>query len=133
MESILENIFVFEDLSLRGFVFGFVHVSLILVGYYTGWSINRFLKILSKGYVAGIIGAASAHVIADLVASLIDPSIRPMTFGIVIGGRIGYILIYNISYYINNPFEIFMLWQGGMSFHGAVVGIIISTLIFSNK
>ena len=88
MESILENILVFEDLSLRGFVFGFVHVALILIGYYTGWSINRFLKILSKGYIAGIIGAASAHVIADLVASLIDPSIRPMTVGIVIGGII---------------------------------------------
>ena len=62
MESILDNILVFEDLSLRGFVFGFVHVALILIGYYTGWSINRFLKILSKGYIAGIIGAASAHV-----------------------------------------------------------------------
>ena len=59
---------------------------MILIGYYTGWSINRFLKILSKGYIAGIIGAASAHVLADLVASLIDPSIRPMTVGIVIGG-----------------------------------------------
>ena len=93
MESILENIFVFEDLSLRGFVFGFVHVALILIGYYTGWSINRFLKILSKGYIAGIIGAASAHVLADLVASLIDPSIRPMTVGIVIGGIIPLLFI----------------------------------------
>ena len=93
MESILENISIFEDLSLRGFVFGFVHVSLILIGYYTGWSINRFLKILSKGYIAGIIGAASAHVIADLVASLIDPSIRPMTIGIVIGGIIPLLFI----------------------------------------
>ena len=96
MESILENILVFEDLSLRGFVFGFVHVALILIGYYTGWSINRFLKILSKGYIAGIIGAASAHVIADLVASLIDPSIRPMTVGIVIGGIIPLLFDTNI-------------------------------------
>ena len=54
MESILENIFVFEDLSLRGFVFGFVHVALILIGYHQDF---RFLKILSKGYIAGIIGA----------------------------------------------------------------------------
>ena len=100
MESILDNILVFEDLSLRGFVFGFVHVALILIGYYTGWSINRFLKILSKGYIAGIIGAASAHVLADLVASLIDPSIRPMTVGIVVGGIIPLLFIPILEKYV---------------------------------
>ena len=97
---ILDNILVFEDLSLRGFVFGFVHVALILIGYYTGWSINRFLKILSKGYIAGIIGAASAHVLADLVASLIDPSIRPMTVGIVVGGIIPLLFIPILEKYV---------------------------------
>ena len=75
-----------ENASLRGFTFGFVHVFLILIGYYSGWSINRFIKIASNGYIAGIIGAALAHVIADLVAAIIDPTIRPMTFGIVLGG-----------------------------------------------
>ena len=77
-----------ENASLRGFTFGFVHVFLILIGYYTGWSINRFIKIASNGYIAGIIGAALAHVIADLIAAIIDPTIRPMTFGIVLGGII---------------------------------------------
>ncbi len=75
-----------ENASLRGFTFGFIHVFLILIGYYSGWSINRFIKIASNGYVAGIIGAALAHVIADLIAAIIDPTIRPMTFGIVLGG-----------------------------------------------
>ena len=75
-----------ENASLRGFTFGFVHVFLILIGYYSGWSINRFIKIASNGYIAGIIGAALAHVIADLIAAIIDPTIRPMTLGIVIGG-----------------------------------------------
>ena len=74
-----------ENSSLRGFTFGFVHVLLVVVGYYTGWSINRFLKIVSNGYIAGIVGAALAHVIADLIAALVDPTIRPMTFGIVLG------------------------------------------------
>ena len=77
-----------ENASLRGFTFGFVHVFLILIGYYSGWSINRFIKIASKGYIAGIIGAALAHVVADLIAAIIDPTIRPMTFGIVLGGII---------------------------------------------
>ena len=77
-----------ENASLRGFTFGFVHVFLILIGYYSGWSINRFIKIASNGYIAGIIGAALAHVVADLIAAIIDPNIRPMTFGIVLGGII---------------------------------------------
>ena len=77
-----------ENASLRGFTFGFVHVFLILIGYYSGWSINRFIKIASNGYIAGIIGAALANVVADLITAIIDPAIRPMTLGIVLGGII---------------------------------------------
>ena len=89
-----------ENASLRGFTFGFVHVLLVVVGYYTGWSINRFLKIVSNGYIAGIVGAALAHVIADLIASLVDPTIRPMTFGIVIGGIVPLLFIPLLDKYL---------------------------------
>ena len=89
-----------ENVSIRGFTFGFFHVFLIVVGYYTGWSINRFLKIASNGYIAGIIGAALAHVIADLIAALIDPTIRPMTFGIVLGGIIPLLFIPLLDKYL---------------------------------
>ena len=51
--------------------------------------------------------------------------------GIILGGRLGYVILYNFSYYINNPFEVFMIWNGGMSFHGALLGIIIVTTFFS--
>ena len=88
MEHLLEHILTVGDSNLRGFIFGFVHCAIMLIGYYTGWSINRFLKILSNGYIAGIIGAALSHIIADLIASLIDPHIRSMVVGIVIGGII---------------------------------------------
>ena len=89
-----------ENASLRGFTFGFVHVLLVVIGYYTGWSINRFLKIISNGYIAGIIGAALAHVIADLIASLLDPSIRPATLGIVLGGLTPLIFIPFLEKYV---------------------------------
>ena len=79
--------------SLRGFIFGFVHVFITVIGYYTGWSINRLLKVASRGYIAGIIGAAMAHIVADLVASIIDPSIRPMTLGIILGGTMPLLMI----------------------------------------
>ncbi len=85
---------------LPGFVFGIVHVSLVIVGFYTGWSINRLLKITSKGYISGIIGASLAHVIADLIAAVIDPSMRARTAGIVIGGLIPLLLIPILEKYV---------------------------------
>ena len=69
----------------------------------------------------------------DTYRQLFDDYIAYLILGIIIGGRIGYVVIYNFDYYFHNPFEIPMIWKGGMSFHGAVVGIIIATYLFSNK
>ena len=69
----------------------------------------------------------------DTYKQLFDDYITYLILGIIIGGRIGYVVIYNFDYYFHNPFEIPMIWKGGMSFHGAVVGIIIATYLFSNK
>ena len=56
-----------------------------------------------------------------------------LVIGIVIGGRLGYIFFYNFEYYGQNFFEIFKLWQGGMSFHGGLLGVIASIIFFSKK
>ena len=61
-----------------------------------------------------------------------DDLIGYIIIGIIVGGRLGYILFYNFSFYIANPFEIFKVWNGGMSFHGGLLGVIITTYIFSN-
>ena len=71
---------------LRGATFGFIHTLIPLIGFYTGWSINRFLKIISNGAIAGIVGIVLAHIIADFVAALADPDLKSAAFGIVIGG-----------------------------------------------
>ncbi len=52
---------------------------------------------------------------------------------VIIGGRIGYILFYNINFYIDNPLDIFKVWEGGMSFHGALIGVMLTTFIFSKN
>ncbi len=101
MEHLLEHIPYFQDkVLLRGYIFGVVHAGLIVIGYYTGWSINRLLKIVSNGYIAGIVGAIFAHVIADLIASLIDPDIRPATLGIFLGGLTPLLLIPVLEKYV---------------------------------
>jgi len=59
-----------------------------------------------------------------------DDYITYLILGIIIGGRLGYVFIYNFDYYLVNLADILKIWEGGMSFHGAVAGIIISSLIF---
>ena len=64
---------------------------------------------------------------------LFDDLINYIIISIILGGRIGYIIFYNFSYYLNNPIDIFKIWEGGMSFHGALIGIIVGTYFFSKK
>ena len=64
---------------------------------------------------------------------MFDDLLTYLIVGIILGGRLGYVLIYNFDYYLNNLSEILMIWKGGMSFHGGLVGVIVSTLFFSKK
>ena len=62
-----------------------------------------------------------------------DDYITYIIIGIIVGGRIGYIAFYNFNYYINNILDIFKIWEGGMSFHGGLIGIIIVSVLFGKK
>jgi len=62
-----------------------------------------------------------------------DDYIAYLIIGIILGGRIGYVIFYNFSYYLDNIFDIFKIWQGGMSFHGGLLGVIVSSYIFAKK
>ena len=64
---------------------------------------------------------------------IFDELITYIIISIVIGGRVGYVLFYNPSYYYENLVEIFKIWEGGMSFHGALLGVIIGTYIYSRR
>ena len=89
MQHLIENIAYLNDkYLLKGFVFGFIHVSIMLLGFYTGWSINRLLKLISNGFIAGIIGVIIAHAFADLIAAAIDPSLNDHALGIFLGGLV---------------------------------------------
>jgi phosphatidylglycerol:prolipoprotein diacylglycerol transferase len=62
-----------------------------------------------------------------------DDFILWVTFGIIIGGRTGYVLVYNLDYFIQHPVEIFELWNGGMSFHGGFMGCVVAVMLFCWK
>lgn len=53
--------------------------------------------------------------------------------GVIFGGRLGYVLFYNLGYFLDNPWEIFMPWKGGMSFHGGALGVIMAWYIAARK
>ncbi len=67
------------------------------------------------------------------LSSKFDDIITYIIIGIIIGGRLGYIIFYNFDFYIQNPLNVFKIWEGGMSFHGALIGVIIATYFFSKK
>ena len=87
-----------------------------ITGIYLGW-------ILSKKFL-----------IEDLnLKEKFDDFVTYLILGIIIGGRLGYVLIYNFNYYSNNLYEVLKIWQGGMSFHGGLIGIIIVSFWFAKK
>ena len=62
-----------------------------------------------------------------------DDYITYLIIGIIVGGRLGYIVFYNFNYYLNNILDIFKIWEGGMSFHGGLIGVICASIIFAKK
>ena len=85
------------------------------------------------GLIFGWIYCQKILIKDNLKKKLFDDYILYIIIGIIIGGRLGYVIIYNPIYYIENLKEILMIWNGGMSFHGALIGITISTIIFCKK
>ena len=98
-----------------------------------------FLEIrwYSLSYIFGILFAwiyCKKFLIKDeKILNLFDDFISYIIIGLILGGRFGYIIFYNLSYYSKNILEIFMIWKGGMSFHGGLLGVIFATYIFSKK
>ncbi len=95
------------------------------------------IRWYSLAYIAGIlIGWILSKKI--LISSLglkekFDDFITYLILGIIIGGRLGYIFFYNFDYYLNNLVDILKIWQGGMSFHGGLLGVVIVSIWFSKK
>ena len=95
------------------------------------------IRWYSLAYIIGILLGwilSKKIFITDLnLKEKFDDFITYIILGIIIGGRIGYVLLYNPSYYSNNLIDIFKIWQGGMSFHGGLIGVIVVSMWFAKK
>ena len=95
-----------------------------ILGIILGWIYaKRIIKSTSK----------NKYNFVAIKTSQFDDIIVYLVLGIILGGRLGYVIFYNFGYYSQNILEIFKLWQGGMSFHGGLLGIIITIFIFSKN
>lgn len=109
-------IFDFGFLAIRWYSLAY------LVGIIFGWWYGRKIILLLN----------QRHN-SNFKLNLFDDYITYIIISIIVGGRLGYVLFYNLNYFLFNPIEIFFVWNGGMSFHGGLLGIIIATIIFSKK
>jgi|TARA_B110000881_G_C18481965_1_gene467003 phosphatidylglycerol:prolipoprotein diacylglycerol transferase len=98
------------------------------------YSLAYIFGILIGWWIAKkIIDSKIQNEVINFDSKIFDDLISYIIISIIIGGRLGYVIFYNLSYYLNNPFDILKIWQGGMSFHGALIGVILGTYFFSNK
>ena len=99
------------------------------------------IRWYALAYILGIlIGWAYARVLirseklwggkAPLTVVDFDDFVLWVTIGIILGGRIGYVLFYDLPHFISHPIEIVQLWNGGMSFHGGFIGCVLAVLLF---
>ena len=97
------------------------------------------IRWYSLAYIAGfIIGSIIIKYLNKKLLNIlsnkqIDSFFIWSILGVIIGGRVGYVLFYQTSYFFTNPIYILKIWTGGMSFHGGLIGIIISIYLFCRK
>lgn len=83
------------------------------------------------GFVAGFFFLKKFFVWKKM--SDLDDFIFAVGLGVILGGRLGFVILYDLSFYLSHPLEIFAIWKGGMSFHGGLIGVILATIIFAKK
>lgn len=92
-----------------------------IAGILLGWAYARWL--VGRDSLWGSRPRPSTRDLDDLVTWV--------TVGIVVGGRLGFVLVYNPGYYLQHPLDALMIWQGGMAFHGGLLGVVVAVVLFA--
>ena len=95
------------------------------------------IRWYSLAYITGIligwILSKKVFITDEKIYQKFDDYITYLILGIIVGGRLGYVLFYNLDYYSNNLIDILKIWEGGMSFHGGLLGVIFVSILFAKK
>lgn len=89
-----------------------------LLGFVAGWALGRYrAKRPGSGWTA----------------EQVDDLVFYIALGVILGGRVGYILFYGFGSFLHNPLTLFRIWEGGMSFHGGFLGVLLAMALFARK
>ncbi len=97
------------------------------------------IRWYALAYIAGLVlgwqfvRRLAKHGQSGLNRAQIDDLLFWVAMGVIIGGRVGYVLFYRPDHYLFNPLEIVKVWQGGMSFHGGLLGVILAIILFARR
>ena len=106
------------EIALRWYALAYI------VGILLGWRI-AFLAVSRSGLWRGNHSPIEAVQVEDLLTWII--------LGVIFGGRLGYVIFYQPMHFLYNPLEVFMIWQGGMAFHGGLAGVCIAAYLFFRR
>ncbi len=100
-----------------------------------GFGIRWYALAYIGGLLAGywILRREAGRPGALLTPAAIDSLLNHVLLGVILGGRLGYVLFYNPSFFLANPMEIIKVWQGGMAFHGGLLGVTAAMWLFARK
>ena len=100
-----------------------------------GFGIRWYAIAYLVGLLAGwyLLRREASQVGSPLRLETIDNLLNYVLFGVIVGGRLGYILFYNSAYYLAHPLAMLRIWEGGMAFHGALLGVAIAILIMAKR
>jgi phosphatidylglycerol:prolipoprotein diacylglycerol transferase len=113
---------VHPDFDPVAFSLGPLHVRwyglMYLIAFLVGWALGRY-RVKQPG--------------SGWTAEQMDDLVFYIALGVILGGRIGYILFYSFSNFLHDPLVLFRIWEGGMSFHGGFLGVLLAMGLFARK
>ncbi len=113
---------IHPDFDPVAFSLGPLHVRwyglMYLLGFLVGWALGRY-RVRQPG--------------SGWTAEQMDDLVFYIALGVILGGRVGYILFYGFAGVLHDPLLLFRIWEGGMSFHGGFLGVLLAVLLFARK
>ena len=102
-------------------------VAFSVAGFPVRWYAIAYIIAFISGYVILQRIGRSKNAELQLSKKELDDLLTAVILGVIVGGRMGYVLFYNLPYFMAHPLDIFAVWHGGMSFHGGLLGVVAAT------
>ncbi|SVE47869.1 uncharacterized protein METZ01_LOCUS500723, partial [marine metagenome] len=113
---------IFPDINPVAIQIGPLAIRWYALAYVTG-------LVVGWQYVRRVVQARGL----ELSVEMVDDLLLWVMLGVILGGRIGYVLFYQFGYYAREPLEILAVWRGGMSFHGGLIGVIVAIVFYARR